>query len=37
MSRGLAVLVSIIVFMHGGLGALGRAYAAYGDDAVRLI
>lgn len=36
MSRGLAVLASIIVFMHSGLGVLGRAYAL-GDDVIRLI
>lgn len=37
MSRGLAVLVSIIVFMHSGLGVLGRTYAQYGDETLRLI
>lgn len=31
MSRGLAVLVSIIVFWHSGLGALSRAYVTHGE------
>jgi hypothetical protein len=30
MSRGLAVLVAIVVFWHSGLGALSRAYANHG-------
>ncbi|QGZ94421.1 hypothetical protein DSM104635_01239 [Terricaulis silvestris] len=31
MSRGVAVLVSIIVFWHSGLGALSKAYVAHGE------
>jgi hypothetical protein len=31
MSRGFAVLVSIIVFMHSGLGTLWWTYAAHGE------
>lgn len=31
MSRGLAVLVSIVVFWHAGLGALAGTYAIHGQ------
>jgi hypothetical protein len=37
MSRGLAVLVSIIVFMHSGLGVMGSTYTAHGADTFRII
>ncbi len=30
MSRGLTVLVAIVVFWHSGLGALSHAYVAHG-------
>jgi hypothetical protein len=37
MSRGLAVLVSILVFWHSGLADIGHIYATYDDNEFRVI